>query len=301
MFAPRRVYTVPLTHGALLLGERPLVMGIVNVTPDSFAEGARRLDPARAIDAALQMEAEGADIVDVGGESTRPGAEPVAAEEELARILPVLEDLARRLRIPISVDTYKADVARAALEVGAGLINDVSGLRYDPELGSVVAEYGAAIVLMHTRGRSKAMYVEAAYADVVTEVVAELRESVAIATAAGIPFDRVIVDPGIGFAKRPPDSYGVLARLPELAAALDRPLLVGASRKSFLQEATGGRPAAERDWGTAAAVTAAVLGGAHIVRVHAVGEMTQVVRTAEEIRKAGLAGRGVRLQADQSG
>ncbi|OFW33436.1 MAG: dihydropteroate synthase [Acidobacteria bacterium RIFCSPLOWO2_12_FULL_65_11] len=263
-------------------------MGILNVTPDSFAESALRLDPARAVDAALQMEAEGADVIDIGGESTRPGAEPVGASEEIARILPVLEGLAGRLRVPISVDTYKADVARMALEAGAGLVNDISGLGYDPELGSVVAARGAAIVLMHTRGRSKAMYAEAAYKHVIADVAVELQASVAAATAAGVTIDRVIVDPGIGFAKRAPDSYGVLARLSELAAALDRPVLVGPSRKSFLHDEVGGRQPVERDWGTAAAVAAAVLAGAHMVRVHAVGEMVQVVRTAEQIRRAGL-------------
>jgi dihydropteroate synthase len=267
-------------------------MGILNVTPDSFAEGARRLDPALAIDAALQMEAEGADIIDIGGESTRPGAEPVGARDEIARILPVLDGLAGRLRIPISVDTYKADVARAALGAGAGLINDISGLRYDPELGGVVAKGGAAIVLMHTRGRSKAMYTEAAYTDVVADVAVELRASVGSAIAAGIEISHVIVDPGIGFAKRPRDSYGVLARLAELATALALPVLVGPSRKSFLHEAVDGRRPVDRDWGTAAAVTAAVLAGAHMVRVHAVGDMVQVVRTAEQIRKAGLVAGG---------
>ena len=262
-------------------------MGILNVTPDSFAESSPRMDPAAAVDVALRMEAEGADLVDIGGESARPGAEAVSAEEELARVLPVVGALAGRLRIPISVDTYKADVARAAIDAGAALVNDISGLQYDPALACVVARGGAALVLMHMRGRSSTMYAEAVYEDVVAEVAAELRAGLARATAAGVPTSAVIVDPGVGFAKRPAHSYGVLARLPELAAALDRPVLVGPSRKSFLTEAVGGRPAPQRDWGTAAAVTAAVLGGAHIVRVHAVAEMAQVVRVAEEIRRRG--------------
>lgn len=261
------------------------MMGILNVTPDSFAEARHMLDPAAAIDAALQMEADGADIVDVGGESTRPGAEPVAADEEAARVLPVIRGLAGRLRIPISVDTYKADVARQALAEGAAIVNDVSGLRYEPALGAVVAAADAALVLMHTRGRSKAMYETAIYEDVIAEVIAELGKSLAAALGAGVARERLIVDPGIGFAKRPAHSYGVLARLPELAD-LDRPVLVGPSRKSFMREALGDRPALERDWGTAAAVTAAILGGAHIVRVHAVAEMVQVARVAEEIRKS---------------
>jgi dihydropteroate synthase len=260
-------------------------MGILNVTPDSFAETSRTPESTAAIDAALRMEAEGADLIDVGGESTRPGAEPVNADVELARILPVLTALRDRLRIPMSVDTYKADVARAAVAAGAAIINDVSGLRYDPALAGAVAESGAALVLTHTRGRSKTMYEEAEYDDVVAEVAAELTDSLRWATEAGVPIDRLIVDPGLGFAKRPSHSYGVLARLSEIATLLDRPVLVGPSRKSFIRDASGGRPAIERDWGTAAAVTAAVLAGAHIVRVHAVAEMVQVVRVAEEIRK----------------
>lgn len=261
-------------------------MGILNVTPDSFAEGGVRLDAAAARDAALQMEADGADLIDVGGESTRPGADPVCADEELARVVPVLRALGGRVRVPVSIDTYKADVARAALAEGASIVNDVSGLRFDPALAGVVAETRAGLVLMHSRGRPGTMTQEASYGDVVRETAAELHEAIARATGAGVSIEQIVVDPGIGFAKRAAHSYGVLARLPELAAALDRPLLVGASRKSFLREPGGGRPPAGRDWATAAAVAAAVLGGAHIVRVHAVEAMVQVVRAAEEIRKA---------------
>jgi dihydropteroate synthase len=258
-------------------------MGILNVTPDSFAE-TERLDTDGAVAAALRMAEQGADIVDVGGESTRPGADPVSAEEELARVLPVVRALRGRLSVPVSIDTYKADVARAAVADGAVMINDVSGLRYDPSLARVAAESGAALVLMHTRGRSKNMYAEAEYGDLVTDVAAELGESVACATSAGVNRRQIILDPGLGFAKRPAHSYGVLARLPELAAALDRPLLVGPSRKSFLRAAVGDRPAPERDWATAGAVAAAVLFGAHVVRVHAVRQMVDVMRVAETIR-----------------
>ena len=296
---PRRVYTVPLAgSGTLHLGARCLVMGILNVTPDSFADSSPLLDPEPAVAAALRMEADGADLIDIGGESTRPGAEPVSANEELSRVLPVFEALRGRLRIPISIDTYKADVARAAVAAGAAMVNDVSGLRHDPALARAVADTGAALVLMHTRGQSATMYAGAVYQDVVAEVVAELRDSVRAARAAGVAIERLIVDPGIGFAKRPVHSYGVLARLPELAASLDRPLLVGPSRKSFMRDAVGGRPAADRDWGTAAAVTAAVLGGAHIVRVHAVAEMTQVVKVADQIRLAGTRSEGSAKRAE---
>ena len=282
----RLVYTVPLPDGAeLRLGERPLIMGILNVTPDSFADAGRRLtETARAVDTALQMEADGADIIDVGGESTRPGAEPVPAEEELARVLPVLQALRRQLRIRLSIDTYKPEVARAGVAAGAVIVNDVTGGQ-DPGMARAVSESGAAFVVMHSRGRSRTMYAEAGYRHVVSEVTAELGASLQRATEAGVPVDRIILDPGLGFAKQAPHSYGVLATLPELASALHRPLLVGPSRKSFLRDALAGRAAPDRDWGTAAAVTAAVLGGAHIVRVHAVAEMVQVVRVAEEIRR----------------
>jgi dihydropteroate synthase len=285
MFFPRHSYSVPLAHGGMLrLGDRPLVMGVLNVTPDSFANS-QALDNDSAIDAALQMEADGADLLDIGGESTRPGATPVSADAELARVLPVIRGVAGRLRIPLSIDTYKASVARASLAEGAAIVNDVSGLRLDELLAGVVAEEGAALILMHSRGRSGDMYARANYADVVDEVTAELDECMHRATAAGITRDRLILDPGIGFAKRAAHSYGVLARLSEIASRLNRPLLVGPSRKSFMSEALSGRPAIERDWGTAAAITAAVLEGAHVVRVHAVAEMVQVVRVAEQIRK----------------
>jgi dihydropteroate synthase len=280
--AQRQPYTVPLAHGRRLdLGPRTLVMGIVNATPDSFAGG--QPDPAEAADLALQMEQEGADLIDIGGESTRPGASDVEAAAELARILPVLQRLAGRLRVPVSVDTTKAIVARAALDAGACLVNDVSGLGYDQDLGGVVAGAGAGLILMHTRGRPRDMYREASYADVVSEVAAELGQALDRARGAGVDPACTVLDPGIGFAKRGPHSYAVLAGLSRLAS-LGRPLLVGPSRKSFLTDAIGSRPPADRDWGTAAAVTAAVLHGAHIVRVHAVAPMVQVVRVADAIR-----------------
>jgi dihydropteroate synthase len=287
MFPARRSYTIQLPSGPLTLGERCLVMGVLNVTPDSFADESPSLDSTTVIDRAIEMQQEGADLLDVGGESTRPGTEPVTASEELLRVLPVVKALASRMRVPISVDTYRAEVARAVIAEGASIINDISGLRYEPRLAEVVAGSQVALVLMHMRGRPKGMYAEAVYQDLMAEVTAELESSLAVAVGAGVARDRLIVDPGVGFAKRPIHSYGVLARLSALASALDRPVLVGPSRKSFMREALGGRPAPERDWGTAAAVTAAVLAGAHIVRVHAVGEMVQVVRVAEEIRRHG--------------
>lgn len=282
----RRRFTVPLPDGAsLTLGERVLVMGVVNVTPDSFSDGGLSFDSTSAIEAGRRMAEEGADLIDIGGESTRPGAEPLDEAEEQRRVLPVIEGLAGRVRVPVSVDTYKASTAAAALTAGAGLVNDVSGLRYDPALADVVARHGAAIVLMHTRGRSRQMYEQASYHDVIAEVLDELRESVAFATSAGIAAERIILDPGLGFAKDAAHSYEALARLDE-CAELGRPLLIGPSRKSFLAKPLGrSLPAPDRDWATAAAVAAAVLAGVHIVRVHAVREMLQVVRVADEIRR----------------
>lgn len=268
-------------------------MGIINTTPDSFSDGGQYLDPQRAVDAGVRMVADGADLLDVGGESTRPGAEPLGEAEERRRVLPVIEGLAARVKVPISIDTYKPAVADAALGAGASLVNDISGLRYEPDLAGVVARHRAVIVLMHTRGRSRDMYKEAVYHDVVDEVLDELRESVAFATGAGIRSECVIVDPGLGFAKEAIHTYEVLARLNEFSG-LGRPVLVGPSRKRFLtrpldaaRAASPGAelPASSRDWATAAAVSAAVLAGAHIVRVHAVPEMAQVARVSDEIRK----------------
>jgi len=282
----RRRFTVPLPGGAsLALGDRTQVMGVINVTPDSFSDGGRLFDPASAIEAGVRMAEDGADLIDVGGESTRPGAEALDEAEERRRVLPVIEALARRVPVPVSVDTYKASTAAAAIAAGAAIVNDVSGLRYDPALADVVAREGAAIVLMHTRGRSRQMYEHASYHEVIAEVLDELRESVAFATTAGIGAERIIVDPGLGFAKDAAHSYEALARLDD-CAELGRPLLVGPSRKSFLAKSLGGvLPAQDRDWATAAAVASAVLSGVHIVRVHAVREMLQVVRVADEIRR----------------
>ena len=284
----RRTYRVPLPGGReLVLGPRTLVMGVLNVTPDSFSDGGAWPDADRAAEAALAMEAAGADILDIGGETTRPGAEPVDASVELDRVLPVVERLAPRLRIPVSIDTYKAAVAEAALAAGAALVNDISGLQHDPALGEVVARRGAAIVLMHMRGRSRDMYREATYADPVEEVAQELEAALGRARAAGVPRDATILDPGLGFAKRAGHSWALLARLDAPAlAALDRPWLVGPSRKSFLTSVVGDVPPRERDWATAAAVTGAILAGAQIVRVHRVAEMVQVARVADHL--AGL-------------
>ena len=260
-------------------------MGILNVTPDSFADGGLYVDPAAAEAAAVEMAARGADLIDVGGESTRPGSDPISPEEEIARIQPVIRRLRGAVPIPISVDTSKSTVAQVALSEGAELINDVSALRYDPALAEIAARSGAALILMHARGRPKDMYREAHYGSVAREVAEELRASLERAVAAGVPRESVILDPGLGFAKKAEHSYEALAGLSTLAA-LGRPLLVGPSRKSFLTAATGDRKPADRDMATAASVTAAVLSGAHIVRVHNVPAMVDVVRVADAIRAA---------------
>jgi dihydropteroate synthase len=269
----------------LALGSRTLVMGILNITPDSFADGGLHFDAGRAVEAGVQMVADGADIIDIGGESTRPGATPLPEAEELRRVLPVIERLVSSVAVPISIDTYKASVARAAVAAGASIVNDISGLQYDSALGSVAAETGAALILMHTRGRSSGMYDRATYADVSREVAAELAAAMQRAAEAGVPVESLILDPGIGFAKKAEHSVELLARL-DTVLHLGRPILSGPSRKSFLTAALGERAPADREWGTAAAVTASVLNGAHIVRVHGVRAMVDVVRVADLIANA---------------
>jgi dihydropteroate synthase len=265
-------------------GPGPFVMGILNVTPDSFSDGGRYFEPRAAVERALRMAEEGADLLDLGGESTRPGSAAVPAEEEIRRVVPVLERLgARGFALPISVDTSKAQVAREALRAGAALVNDVRGLS-DPALAEAVAEAGVPVVLMHMRGTPADMQSRAVYGDVAAEVAGELRQAMARAAAAGIPAERTILDPGIGFAKTHEHSLELLARLGELRA-LGRPLLVGPSRKSFIGHVTGA-PVEERLPGTLAAVAAAVLAGVEMVRAHDVAEARQAARLAAAIRDA---------------
>jgi dihydropteroate synthase len=257
-------------------------MGILNVTPDSFSDGGRFASASDAVARGLALFAAGADIVDVGGESTRPGATPVSADEERRRVVPVVEGLRRGGAGFVSVDTTKAEVARAALDAGADLVNDVSGFAFDPELARVVAESGVPVVLMHRRGAFAEMHQNPRYGDVLAEVAAELGEAIGRAEAAGVDRAQVVVDPGIGFSKSAEHSLEVLRRLPELIG-LARPVLVGPSRKRFIGAIVEKEPAG-RTMGTAAAVAACIFGGAHIVRVHDVPDMVDVVRVCDAVR-----------------
>ncbi len=267
-----------------MLGERTLVMGVLNVTPDSFSDGGNFLEPESAIEQAFVLANAGADLLDVGGESTRPGSQETRAAEELDRILPVLEGLRGRLKIPISVDTRRAAVAELALRAGAEIINDISGLKNDPKIAEVAARHGVPLILVHMRGEPRTMQVGPFARDVMKDVIQGLRWSVAAARKAGVAKSQIILDPGIGFGKSFAQNYELLQKLPQLAK-LGYPLLVGTSRKGFLGAALArdGKPAPpeERIWGTAATVTASILNGAHIVRVHDVVQMVQVARVAD--------------------
>jgi dihydropteroate synthase len=267
-----------------VLGERTLVMGVLNATPDSFSDGGRLPTTEAAVANGLSLFEGGADWVDVGGESTRPGAVRVESEEEIRRVVPVIEGLRRRGAGTISVDTTKATVARAALDAGADVVNDVSAFAFDPEMAPLVASRGAPVVLMHNRGTFEDRHRDPIYDDVAAEVVSELRRALARAEGAGVPREQVIVDPGIGFAKDAAHSLEALARLDALAV-LDRPVLVGPSRKSFIGRVLD-LPVEQRLMGTAAAVAACVLLGAHIVRVHDAAEMVQVARVCDAIARA---------------
>ena len=280
---PRPLFDLPLPDGSVLpLGRRTLLMGILNVTPDSFSDGGVHFNADTAIRSALAMVEAGADLIDVGGESTRPGADPLPVDEELRRVVPVIEAIASRVNVPISIDTYKAEVGERAMDAGAMIINDVSAFAYDPALAEVAARRKAGVILMHNRGRSAQMYEFAVYGDVVADVGAELTARADAAIAAGVARERIVLDPGFGFAKKAAHSIDALARLGEFHK-LGYPILSGPSRKSFLQTGLGERRPSERIWGTAAAVAASVLAGAHILRVHDVREMADVIRVADTL------------------
>jgi dihydropteroate synthase len=281
----RREFVTRIRDGKTLeVGKRTLVVGVLNVTPDSFSDGGVNLDPARAIARALEMENEGADIIEVGGESTRPGATPLPAEVELARVMPVLRGLASKLRVPISIDTYKSQVARAAAAEGASLINDVSALRFDPALADVAAQRGTALVLMHMRGEPATMQKLPPSADIFAEIELDLAAAIRVAESRGVDRNQIILDPGIGFGKTLEQNLAIINHLDRFES-FGLPLIVGTSRKSFIAKVTG-RAEGDRLLGTAATVAAAILRGTHLVRVHDVKEIVDVARITDAILSA---------------
>ena len=275
----------------LPIGQRTLVMGILNVTPDSFSDGGKFFSLDKAIAHAGKMIAEGADIIDVGGESTRPGgAATVSAEEELERILPVIQALAKRFDVPISVDTTKASVARAALEAGAAIVNDISALRFEPEIADEVAKSGAGLVLMHSRGTPGALHGLEPVADIIQEVTSSLGGSIELAEQRGVKRESIVIDPGIGFGKSQEQNLELIAKLDQLIAAFpDFPVLIGTSRKSFLgrllaDEKGNPAPVEERLYASLAAMTAATLKGANLARVHDVKAAMETFRVVDVLK-----------------
>jgi dihydropteroate synthase len=280
----RRKFRLKLRSRTLILGERTLIMGVLNVTPDSFSDGGNFLSQEKAVRHALQMENDGADIIDIGAESTRPGSTGVNAEEEWSRLAPVLAALRTRLKIPISIDTRKSEIAAKAVENGAEIINDVSGLKHDSRIAEVAKSMRVPLILMHMRGEPETMQQKPFARDAVKDVVGGLRRSLALARKAGVANSQIVLDPGIGFGKSYAQNYELLGKLSEVSN-LGFPLLVGTSRKGFIGktlEVDGKLATAEAKlWGTAATVAASILNGAHIVRVHDVAEMVSVARVTD--------------------
>lgn len=278
----RKTFRLKLPSRTLFLGEHTLIMGVLNVTPDSFSDGGLYYHTDAAVARAMEIERAGADILDIGGESTRPGSRWISEQDEIGRVLPVLKKLRGRLRIPISIDTTKAGVAEAAAEAGAEIVNDVTALRHDPRIADVAQWRKLPLILMHMRGEPHSMQKGPFARDVLRDVIGGLKKSVAAARRAGVRDSQILLDPGFGFGKNYEQNYELLARLPKLAR-LGFPIVAGTSRKSFIGRALGGASENERIWGTAATVAASILGGAHIVRVHDVAEMAQVARAADVI------------------
>jgi dihydropteroate synthase len=279
---PRKRFEWKLREKTLSLGERTLIMGVLNVTPDSFSDGGKYQDPDRAFARAIELEEEGADLIDVGAESTRPGSSRISEAEELRRLVPVLKRLRNKLTIPISVDTYKGNVAEKALDLGVDAINDPSALTFDPDLARKAAQFNAGLILNHMRGTPETWGKLPPLKNLMHTISAELDAAAHRAQRAGIDRKQIVIDPGIGFGKRKEQNAEILAQLHELAR-LELPLLIGASRKSFLsRESTD-----ETEFATAAAITAAVLNGAHIVRVHDVKAMRAAIIVADEIARSG--------------
>lgn len=278
----RRSFTLKFPNGRTIeLGKRTAIIGVLNITPDSFSDGGQNFAPERAIDRALELESEGADIIEVGGESTRPGATRLPVNEELERVLPVLHGLSGRLRIPIAIDTYKSEVAAAAVEQGVAIINDVSALRFDPALADVAARTGAILVLMHMRGEPANMQKIEPSADIFAEILIDLDKAINLAVSRGMKHNHLIVDPGIGFGKTLEQNLAIINHLDRFES-FGLPLMIGTSRKSFIGRLTG-REASDRLFGTAASVAAAIIRGAHIVRVHDVTQILDAVRVTDAL------------------
>ena len=276
-----------LARRSLPFGEQTLVMGVLNVTPDSFSDGGEFFSLDRAVAHAEQMIAEGADLIDIGGESTRPGSAFVTEAEELRRVIPVIERLAKRSTVPISIDTTKSAVARAAVAAGAEIINDISGLRFDPSIAGEAAKAKAGLVLMHSRGTPKTMQELPPVGDIMSEVIGELRTSVLVAEDRGVARDHIAIDPGIGFGKTFAQNLELIAKLDQLLIAFPEfPIMIGTSRKAFIGKLLGDAPASERLHGTIATVVLSVMKGAHVVRVHDVKAAVDAVRMVEAIQSA---------------
>lgn len=259
-------------------------MGVLNVTPDSFSDGGLHFDKSSAVERALRMVDEGADIIDVGGESTRPGSDPVSPEEEIGRTVPVIETIAKKITCPISIDTYRAEVATRALDAGASIVNDISGMRFDPLMPEVVSSHKVPVVIMHMQGTPKIMQTNPNYGALIPEILGFFRERLEFATTSGIREDLIAIDPGIGFGKTFEHNLSLLNNLPEFTK-LGRPIVVGPSRKAFLGRLLDGAAPGERIEGTAAAVAISIMKGADIVRVHDVKEIARVARIADAIKR----------------
>jgi dihydropteroate synthase len=265
--------------------KKTYLMGVVNATPDSFSGDGLFNEPEKAVGEALRMTSCGADIIDIGGESTRPGSEPVSPEEEMRRVLPIIKGIRKSSSVPISIDTYKSQVARMALDEGADIINDISGLRFDPEMAGLAAQTGAPVILMHIKGTPRDMQKNPVYKALIPEIMDYLRGSIWKALDAGVAQEKIIIDPGIGFGKTFAHNLEILKNLSEFAA-LEKPILIGVSRKAFIGHILGGAPPSERLEGTLAALAIAVANGADIVRVHDVEEAAKAVKVADAIRRA---------------
>lgn len=271
------------------LSERTFIMGILNVTPDSFSDGGLYLSKELAVEHALRMQEEGADMIDIGGESTRPGALRISVKEEIKRVAPVIKAIAMKVKVPVSIDTYKSEVAKAAIDAGASIVNDISGLRFDKEMPKLVARHKLPVVIMHIKGTPSNMQKSPSYKALIPEIIDYLAVSIKIAREAGVSDDKIIIDPGIGFGKTAEHNLEIISCLKEFEG-FEKPILLGPSRKAFIGLALGGLPSGERVEGTASAVAIGIFNGANIIRVHDVKEMSRVAKVADAIKFRSMQG-----------